>query len=127
MKKFSQIVEKTDINNKLSSKHQALKRKIMSFIDELNWQNENDLKKILQENIRAFNNEIPITIPHFQQSDDLFSFWYDNYDLIDIILNDEEWFNIAPKSKGIVSVKNYTIESTKFALMKICELILSEI
>lgn len=124
MQKFSLIVEKDDIDKKLSGKNGPLKRK---FLEQVEWNTLEDLKKLLEGNIRGFNNEIPVSIDNYSNIHDIYSFWENNMDLIDVCLDGTDWFNEIPKTLGIISVKQYCIESTKFALGKICKEIVDDL
>lgn len=124
MQKFSLIVEKDDVDKKLSGKNGPLKKK---FLTNVEWNAIEDLKKLLGENLKGFKNEIPVSIPAYSNIEDLYSFWQENMDLVDVCLDGTEWFNEIPKTSGINSVKQFCIESTKFALGQICQEIIDDL
>ena len=124
MQKFSLIVEKDDVDKKLSGKNGPLKRK---FLESVEWNTIEDLKKLLTENIKGFKNEIPVSIAAYSNIEDIYSFWQNNMDLVDVCLDGTEWFNEIPKTSGINSVKQYCIESTKFALGQVCQEIVDDL
>jgi len=87
MQKFSLIVEKDDVDKKLSGKNGPLKKK---FLTNVEWNAIEDLKKLLGENLKGFKNEIPVSIPAYSNIEDLYSFWQENMDLVDVCLDGTE-------------------------------------
>ena len=124
MEKFSRIVEQNDIEKELSGKNETLKKSLLKTIE---WNSKDELLKILDENIKAFNNEIPVNIKDLSNIDLIFDFWQSNYADIDTCLDATDWFNKIPKELGITSIRQYCIESTKYALSQICKQILSDL
>lgn len=124
MEIFTKLYESFDIENQLSNEFKELKLNFLKLID---YKDINDLKFILNSNIDGFANKIAISIDKLNTSDEIYSFYLDNTNQIDILLASKEWFNDSPKSKGITSTKIYNIESTKFALSDISKQILKNI
>lgn len=126
MKKFSQIIKEEYAISGLSAKHSKLKQSLLSM---LKFDSKEALKQLLSENVKGFGDEQAITIRGLQTYDELFKFWSENADTIDLVLNENQWYNTSPYGLKLPqsSMKNYIIESTKFAMMKVCELLLKEI
>ena len=124
MQRFSLIVEKDDIEKKLSGKNGPLKKK---FLENVEWNTTDDLKKLLEENIKGFKNDIPVSIPKYSSIDQLYSFWQENNDLVDTCLDGTDWFNKIPKTLGITSIKQYCIEATKYAFADLCQEIMDDL
>ena len=95
--------------------------------EDIEWNTAEDLRKLLEANVRGFKNEIPVSINKYSNISDIYNFWTDNMDLIDVCLDGTDWFNEIPNTSGINSVKQYCIESTKFALAQVCQEIVDDL
>lgn len=124
MRKFTQLLENQEIDAKLTSDFKRLKQLLVSGSS---FENTEELKATMAENVRAFKNETAVTIDGFRETGQLYKFWQDNSAEVDALLESGEWFNTVPGTLGIKGLKQYVIEATKFALSSLCQQVLDDL
>ncbi len=125
MRRFTQILENNEqIDAKLTADHKELKQLLVKSSGA---ENVDDLKKSMADNVRAFRNETAVSLDGFRESEDLYKFWTENRASIDALLESGEWFTNPPSKSGIKGLKQYVIESVKFALSELCQQVLDDV
>lgn len=124
MLQFTLVSEKNDIAERISYRHAAMKKKLLSMME---WNTIEDLTDKLKIMYNSISNGEHIKLPMLKTAEQIIGFWNDNYTEIDNILKETEWFGHTPRQMGIESIHIYIIKGTKRALCEMCKQILQDL
>lgn len=116
MKTLSMLKEDNEIVNKLSNKDIKLKKIIL---ENLEFNNLEDLKNIIQINIESLRENGKITLTNLQEYDDKINFTIENSDIISSVLEDTDFFNTTPAELEINNLKLLISKALDTALLNV--------
>jgi len=124
MKTLSLLKENNEIINKLSNKDIKFKKIIL---ENLNYDNLENLKEIIKINIESLKNSGKITLTNLQNYEDKIMFVTTNSEIISAVLEDTDWFNTTPAELDINNIKLWLSKALDTALLNVFNEILLEL
>jgi len=116
MKKFTRILEGLSEQVNIDSEIEELQLDLISMVETSVNVDDIDLQI---ETIKSYIEDNSTTIIGLVNDSDIFDFYLKHRNQIDMILTDNDHFNITPQSLGVNnSIYEYIVESTKISIQE---------
>ena len=124
MKMFSLIRENNEMLNLFSNSNKKFKEYIL---DNLEFENKEDLIQIVELNIESLKVGGKTTISSIQEFNNKIDFILQNDNMINSVLETTDWFNTSPAELDINNIKTWLNKACDTALLNVFNEMLLEL